>query len=316
MAASNLLVKLSHRLFDDPVEAEAFVEAIVQPRPGGNALLWMQPPPPERPFEVTAPLPWQPPWIDRLAAADVQPGQHPLHHQGAYYCLDFSSVFSASTLTAIPQPVSTVLDLCSAPGGKGLFAWRLLSPEQLWCNEAIRKRVKILIANLKRCGVYSALVFGLDPAIFAQQVPGSTSLVIVDAPCSGQSLLAKGGKAEGCFHKVTINKNANRQKRILANAAETVAAGGHLAYMTCTFSRAENERVCEWFLRKFPQFEPVEVAHLAAYRSHLSDNPCYRLWPQAGLGAGGFTALFRRLGEAELPATEEFERRYGMVLKR
>ena len=314
MVGSQLLVKLGHRLFEDRAEAEAFVAAIATPQSVSTSLLWMQPPPDPRPFPVQPPLLWQPNWIDRLYL-DAKPGTHPLHHQGAYYCLDFSSVFSASVLTAIPTQMPLILDLCSAPGGKGLFAWRMFQPQQLWCNEAIRKRVRILIANLKRCGVYSAQVFNLDPAVFAEQVPQTASLVIVDAPCSGQSLLVKGGKAEGCFHKVTINKNANRQKRILANAARAVAGGGYLAYMTCTFSRAENEQVCDWFLRKFPQFEPVSVPHLVPYQSHLTATPCYRLWPQSRLGAGGFTALFHNPKGPIQSVDSEVLQRYAWQLE-
>ena len=124
-------------------------------------------------------------------------------------------------------------------------------------------------------------------------------LVIVDAPCSGQSLLAKGEKAPGCFHPTAINKSANRQKRIIANSAQLVAPQGYLAYMTCTYSPAENEQVCQWFMSKFPHFVPVQVDDLAAYQSHLTDIPCYRLFPQDRLGAGAFTALWRNSQEGD-----------------
>ncbi len=43
----------------------------------------------------------------------------------------------------------------------------------------------------------------------------------VDAPCTGQSLLAKGGKASRYFYPTTINKSANKQKNIIANSAKT-----------------------------------------------------------------------------------------------
>ena len=144
-----------------------------------------------------------------------------------------------------------------------------------------------------------------DSQILAETIPETANIVIVDAPCSGQSLLAKGEKAPGCFHPVTINNNANRQKRILANSAKIVAPQGYLAYMTCTYSPAENEQVSEWFVSKFPQFSAVEVPHLAAYQSHLTNLPCYRMWPQDKLGAGAFTVLFQNQDRGErnqLPA--------------
>ncbi|TVP68086.1 MAG: RsmB/NOP family class I SAM-dependent RNA methyltransferase [Leptolyngbya sp. LCM1.Bin17] len=293
---SNLLLKLSRRLFTQDDDQAAFIEALTCPQPYPTAVLWTRPRPAVVPFSLAPPLPWQPTWVDRLSP-DQRPGQHLLHQAGAYYCLDMASVFAAAVLTAIPKPVGAVLDLCAAPGGKSLLARTALAPEHLWCNETIRKRVKILIANLKRCGITEALVFNQDPQRFAEHLSQTASLVIVDAPCSGQSLLAKGDKALGCFHPVTIKKNANRQKRILASAAQTVAGGGYLAYMTCTFAPEENEQVGQWLLNKFPQFEAVEVSVLADYVSPLADFPCYRLWPQAGVGAGGFTSLFRNCSE-------------------
>ncbi len=311
---TNLLLKLSRKVLpDNGADQHAFVAALTQPQAFPAAILWTRPRPAALPFVLVPPLPWQPAAVDRLVP-NQQPGRHPLHQEGAYYCLDMASVFSASVLAAIPPPVSSVLDLCAAPGGKSLLAQQILNPQHLWCNEVVRKRVKILIANLKRCGATEARVFNQDPQEFATALPQAATVVIVDAPCSGQSLLAKGDKALGCFHPVNINKNASRQKRILANAVPTVAGGGYLAYMTCTFSPEENERVGEWLLKQFPQFEAVEVPALAEYASSLATFPSYRLWPQGGQGAGGFTALFRNTSDGVKGANPAFLDAYGMEI--
>jgi 16S rRNA C967 or C1407 C5-methylase (RsmB/RsmF family) len=229
-------------------------------------------------------------------AIGTRPGTHPLHHQGYFYCLDFSSVFAASVLLAIASPVRQVLDLCAAPGGKSIFAWRSLRPSQLLCNEVIGKRIGALVSNLKRCRIHPHQVFSHDTAHWAEQFPSSMDVVVVDAPCTGQSLLAKGETAPGCFHPVQINKNANRQRRILANAAQTVAPEGYLAYMTCAYSPEENEETISWLLTRFPQFQPVSIPALQSFQSHLTDLPCYRMMPQDRLGAGAFTCLLRHSG--------------------
>ncbi|CDN11880.1 FIG00871397: hypothetical protein [Richelia intracellularis] len=70
-----------------------------------------------------------------------------------------------------------------------------------------------------------------------------------------------------------INRGA--QKRIIANSAKLVSPQGYLAYMTCAYSIEENEQVCKWFMKRFPQFEAVEVLHLHSYESHLTDMHCY-----------------------------------------
>jgi 16S rRNA C967 or C1407 C5-methylase (RsmB/RsmF family) len=291
---SKLLVKLSQSLFKaDALQQSQFINCLVHPQPYPAAILWCQAIPEPPPFSLEPALSWQPAFIDRLELGS-KPGQHPLHDQGAYYCLDFSSVFAASVVQAIAKPVDVILDLCAAPGGKGIFAWRSLQPKLLIANEAIGKRMGMLMSNLTRCGIRPAIAANFDPSVLATQLPQAADLVLVDAPCSGQSLLAKGGKAPGCFHPVSINKNANRQKRILANAAQLVAPQGYLAYMTCTYSSEENEQVCAWFLERFPDFAAVAVEHLASFQSHLTDLPCYRMWPHDHLGAGAFTCLFQQ----------------------
>lgn len=301
---SNLLVKFSQRLFKDSAYQEKFIDALVNPHPFNPAILWCQPKPEKSPFQIAPPALWQPKFIDRLALNE-KPGKHPLHEQGHFYCLDFSSIFAASTLLTIKKPVDVVLDMCASPGGKSVFAWTALKPQLLLSNEVIGKRKGALISNLKRCRISPAIALSLDSQVLAELIPGTAQVVLVDAPCTGQSLLAKGNKAPGCFHPILINKNANRQKRILANSAKLVAPQGYLAYMTCAYSPEENEQVSEWFLAKFPQFQALVVPHLVAAQSHLTDIPCYRMWPHSGLGAGAFTILFKNTEEgtaSELPA--------------
>ncbi|RUS99422.1 RsmB/NOP family class I SAM-dependent RNA methyltransferase [Trichormus variabilis] len=295
---SNLLLKVARRLFKDSEEQAKFIDALVNPQPFLPCILWCQDQPEISPFSVETPLAWQPKFVDRLHLGE-KPGQYSLHQQGYFYCLDFSSVFSASSLLTIKQSVPLVFDMCAAPGGKSIFAWKALKPDLLISNEVIGKRLGMLISNLKRCQIKPAGVVHRDSSIFAEMFPESSNLVIVDAPCTGQSLLAKGEKAPGCFHPTSINKSANRQKRIIANSAQVVAPQGYLAYMTCTYSPEENEQVCEWFLERFPDFQAVEVSHLSAYQSDLTDIPCYRMFPQYGLGAGAFTVLFKNTTEGE-----------------
>lgn len=295
---SRLAVACANRLFETAGDRERFLQALTTPPAYPATVLWCGEQTPALPFELLPPLPWQPPWVSRFAAGS-RPGQHPLHEVGAYYCLDSSSVFAAVPLMTLPPQPSLVIDVCAAPGGKSLLAWRSLQPYYLLCNETIGKRVGMLISNLKRCRVHPVAVTAWDSAILATTLPSTADVVIVDAPCSGQSLLAKGQKADGCFHPLTIRHNQRRQKRILAAATALVRPGGWLLYSTCTFSQDENEAVAAWLMATFPQLIPQEVPLLAAYQSHLAAFPCYRLWPYQGEGAGAFTILWQHQGAGE-----------------
>lgn len=318
-----LLQKLADRLYPTPEERSAFLRCVAPgvgisdatASPGSSlssaspALIWCgdRPldvsPPPD--WSVLPPMSWQPAWVDRLAAG-ARPGAHPLHASGAYYCLDFSSVWAASALLALPgeRSPSCVIDVCAAPGGKSVFAWRALQPALLVANEAIGKRVGRLRGNLARCGVAHWQVTNCDPSRLAERWAGRAEVAIVDAPCSGQSLLAKGEANPGCCHPVTVAKNAGRQRRILAHAGTLVRPGGWLVYSTCTYALEENEGVCRWWSDRDRDrlgqgggdWRAVAVPHLEPWRSPHATFPCYRLAPQAGLGAGAFVALFQRGG--------------------
>ena len=44
----------------------------------------------------------------------------------------------------------------------------------------------------------------------------------------------------------------------------------------------------------------TDSSHLAKYRSHLTEIPCYRMWPHDKLRAGAFTVLFQNNFKGEI----------------
>jgi len=292
------LAKLTDSLFEDTGQRELFLNSFAEKRsPSGanKALLWR-----ENPETPPHPGPnWIPPFVS-LISGESNPGRSEQHARGDFYIMDPSSIFEGmviSAIPAVPHAPKIILDTCASPGGKSIFAARMFKPELLISNEVIRKRCPQLVSNLDRLKLCPGVVTSNEVSILAEELKASADLVIVDAPCSGQSLVLKNIENPGGFNPRMIEHNSLRQRKIIANSAHTVAGGGYLAYMTCTFSKEENEELIEWFLKKFPDFKSVECQALSAHRSHLTENFCYRLWPFDGYGAGGFTALFRKQGE-------------------
>lgn len=308
-----LVEKVASKVFADTAERAAFQEALLAGESKELSLIVLQDQPAIQTFPRLKRTAWQPEFIERIQEG-FKPGNHPLYAKGAFYSMDFSSVFAATPLVEVARAgkVRRILDLCSAPGGKGIFAHRCFRTEEpplLIANEVIRKRTGILRDNLKRCHIAPAMVTSWDPQNWAKFYPEAFDLVLVDAPCSGQSLIAKGDAADGAFHPKMISMNASRQRRILANGIQALRPGGHLLYMTCTYSPEENERVIEWARQRFPEIEPVAVPDLVEFASGLADFPAYRLFPQMGLGAGAFSCLLRKQGEpdAHWPSLERLK---------
>ncbi|HRQ90621.1 MAG TPA: RsmB/NOP family class I SAM-dependent RNA methyltransferase [Bacteroidia bacterium] len=300
--ATNLMRRAAAVLFPDSSgEQAAFLDALLHPAPHGNAVLWTVP---RRPGALeTVPKEELPSWFPEAAeliAPGTKIGRTAAYEAGEVYPLDFSSVATGSAMLAAKSALPDaprVLDLCAAPGGKSLLASVLLGPALLLSNEVEGKRLGMLRHNLARCRVPHAFTQRLSPEEIASLAPEGFDLCLADAPCSGQSLLAKGTPNPGCFHPATVKGNARRQLRILESALRTVRPGGFVLYTTCTFDRRENEGVLEKLSTRTPGFGLVEVPHLAEYRSTLSDLPSYRVYPHRSPGAGGFAALLRKTGE-------------------
>lgn len=290
---SRNIEKVAQSLFSDPVAREAFLDTIREGQRRITAVAWLAGARPDGLYATSQKPEWLPEWID-VVADDVRPGTLTAHEEGKIYCLDLSSTFACAPLAEVSIPTRVIVDVCAAPGGKGILAWRYLHPELLIGNEVIRKRTAQLISNYKRCSIDPAIVTSCDPSLVGSLLESQAEVVIVDAPCSGQSLLLKDMAAPGAFHPATISMNERRQRRILAHSARVVAPGGYLLYATCTFSREENEDNVEWFLKTFPHFTDVRVSSLAPYQSEITSRHAYRLFPQQGVGAGAFCCLLKR----------------------
>ncbi len=240
---------------------------------------------------------WLPPHVFVPEDAGVKLGSFADYHAGFYYPLDLSSCWESTALSLLPAPQRS-LDLCAAPGGKSmLMLARFSSLHEHVANEVHAARRGILRQNMEQCGYPGVRVTGLRPDQW-----GSSGelfdLVLVDAPCSGQSLLAKGMKNPGCLGSSMVNGNAKRQRGILLSILPCVAPGGHILYSTCTYDPEENEKVMAYILRRAEGWQAVEVPQLAAFRSQQTAFPCFRLMPAHGFGAGGFCCLLRKNGVA------------------
>jgi 16S rRNA C967 or C1407 C5-methylase (RsmB/RsmF family) len=264
-----------------PEERTAFIDAVMSGESGRPVAVFSEP--------AGESLRQLPPWI---AARTESPLKE------ADYGLDMSSAILGMLQAGVQARPVSILDLCAAPGGKSVLAWRAHQPSVLVGNEIHPKRVPSLVSTYKRLGLGPAWITRLDPSLVAEAFPASFDLVLVDAPCSGQSMIAKGEKALGAFHPQVISRHAQLQRRILALAAECVAPGGALAYTTCTYSADENEDSIMWLLKRRPDFQATDY-ETAAPRSRLAEVPCFRIHPQDGLGAGGFGALLIKSGEDE-----------------
>jgi len=240
----------------------------------------------------------QVPWCEQAFYLKQRPlfTLDPCFHAGAYYVQEASSMFLQFILKQIyHQTPLRALDLCAAPGGKTTLLASMLSPDSLLvANEVIKSRANILKENVIKWGHHNIVVTNSDPRQFST-LKGAFDLLLVDAPCSGEGMFRKDPKAIEEWSENNLKLCTERQKRILSDAWEALAPGGHLIYSTCTYNPEENERILEWLLKK-QDARSVAILHdfpgvISAYSERIH---AYRFYPHRIAGEGFFIGVIQK----------------------
>ncbi len=250
--------------------------------------------PDQLPFETIA-VPWYH-FGRTVIDNNTRPSQFLQFPAGHYYIQDAGSLLALALLKV--EPGESVCDLCAAPGGKasGILE-RLGSGGFLLANEPIRARGDILRHLLSRVGSLRYAVTQSDPDVLASKLARSFDALLVDAPCSGQTMVISGKRDRNAFDPKQIEHSAERQRRILRAAVRLLRPGGRLVYSTCTFAIEENESQIRWLQEEFPNaWEPIETPELAQWHSPLEPG-CYRVWPHRDATSGAFAGGLRLVEE-------------------
>lgn len=261
----------------------AHVRRAVRPRPGLAAA--------DLPF-ATDSVPWFPQGrfvAEMPAAATVRPGAFMHYAAGDYYIQDAGSMLALALMDA--QPGEWVCDTCAAPGGKssGLLE-QLAGSGVLVANEVIRSRLSLLALALERTGYGNQMLTNLEVEQLSQLCGPVFDRVLVDAPCTGQTMVGRGKQRLAAFSAAQIAHSSARQQRILRAAARLVKPGGRLVYSTCAYSFVENEQVVLDFTSEQAGWKLASQAGLEAWASPLAAG-CYRVWPHRHGCSGAFAAV-------------------------
>ncbi len=156
--------------------------------------------------------------------------------------------------TLIPESIKegkTVLDVCSAPGGKAVMLAQ--KGYEVTACDIYQHRVDLIRSYAERMNA-KLTVYKQDARVFLKKWEQKFDVVLVDAPCSGMGVIGK--KKDVVFNKTydDILELKNLQQEILSNCAKYVKKGGLLVYSTCTVFKKENHDNVVEFLEKNQEF--------------------------------------------------------------
>lgn len=190
-----------------------------------------------------------------------------------------------------PQPGETIIDLCSAPGGKALHAAEHMQNKgRIIAVDKYDVRLNLIQQAAERNGVS---IIEIQEGDATEIVMEPADKVLVDAPCSGLGTLSKKPDIKWKREMEDIQKLMVTQRAILENAARLVRPGGVLVYSTCTIEPEENQLLIRDFLSRHPEFTLENAAQYLPPRV-VDEEGFLATFPQKHRMDGAFGARLLR----------------------
>lgn len=254
------------------------------------------------------PVPWcaEGFWIERDDEEALPLGSTAEHLSGLFYIQEASSMLPVAALFADENQPLRLMDVAAAPGSKTTqIAARMGNQGAILANEFSASRVKVLHANISRCGISNVALTHFDGRVFGAAVPESFDAILLDAPCSGEGVVRKDPDALKNWSVASNLEIAATQRELIDSAFHALRPGGTLIYSTCTLNRDENESVCLWLKEQYPQaveFLPLDALFEGA-KAALTPEGFLHVFPQIFDCEGFFVARLRKTAAIDaLPA--------------
>ncbi|MBR3868273.1 MAG: 16S rRNA (cytosine(967)-C(5))-methyltransferase RsmB [Clostridia bacterium] len=175
---------------------------------------------------------------------------------GLFHVQDLSSQLCCRVLS--PEKGETVIDVCSAPGGKTMTMAQMMGNDgRIISCDIHEHKLKLINDTAKRLGIDIVETHLRDGADKNAVLPEADK-ILCDVPCSGFGVTGK--KPEIKYkNQEEIALLPDLQLEILLNSAQYLKKGGKLVYSTCTLLPEENIEVCRKFLKEKTNFRAVHI---------------------------------------------------------
>ncbi|WP_407860009.1 16S rRNA (cytosine(1407)-C(5))-methyltransferase RsmF [Enterobacter pseudoroggenkampii] len=254
------------------------------------------------------PVPWcaEGFWIERDDEASLPLGSTAEHLSGLFYIQEASSMLPVAALFTDGNSPERVMDVAAAPGSKTTqIAARMGNQGAILANEFSASRVKVLHANISRCGIHNVALTHFDGRVFGAALPEAFDAILLDAPCSGEGVVRKDPDALKNWSVESNLEIAATQRELIESAFHALRPGGTLVYSTCTLNRDENEDVCLWLKANYSdavEFLPLNDLFASAQEA-VTPEGFLHVFPQIYDCEGFFVARLRKTqAVAPLPA--------------
>lgn len=157
------------------------------------------------------------------------------------------------------QAPLTVIDLCSAPGGKSINMSLLLGENaNIISRDQSEEKIGKIRENAARLGIPNIHPQVWDGTKTDPDMIGKADIILADLPCSGLGVFNRKPDIKYRVNEKDLQELQNLQREILTASLPYLKDGGLLVYSTCTVNPGENQENRDWILREAPHLSLIE----------------------------------------------------------
>ena len=197
----------------------------------------------------------------------------PEFKEGLFYVQDLSSMLPAEAVMGNlsqtdtqgsgkqtdSQAPLTVIDLCSAPGGKSINMSLLLGENaNIISRDQSEEKIGKIRENAARLGIPNIHPQVWDGTKTDPDMIGKADVILADLPCSGLGVFNRKPDIKYRVNEKDLQELQNLQREILTASLPYLKDGGLLVYSTCTVNPGENQENRDWILREAPHLSLIE----------------------------------------------------------
>ncbi len=217
------------------------------------------------------------------------------YNSGYYQVQDESSMLAVRALD--PQPNDTMIDICSAPGGKTIYAAELMKNKgKIIARDIHEHKLKLLNDRAEKHGIHIIETQVFDGLNYDPNLSQKADKVLVDVPCSGYGVIRRKPEIKYNRSKEDFKELAKIQYQILEQASKYVKNKGTLLYSTCTISSQENMDVIRKFLNHNSDFK-IDLLEKEPFENFNAEEGAVQLFPNLDGTDGFFICKMKKMND-------------------
>ena len=215
------------------------------------------------------------------------------YKEGSWWVQDIAAQLPVTVMGNIKK--KSILDLCSAPGGKTL---QMLSQgAYVKAIEVSKERSEMLFKNISRINLSKNFKVEVIDLMYLESKE-KYDIVLLDAPCSGTGTFRKNPDVVWIKNKNDVIKNAKNQKKLLIKALSFVKKKGFLIYSNCSLQHEEGENLIDDLVNKnIIQLDMINEKEISGYPKEIINKGLIRTLPYMYNGGmdGFFIARIKKI---------------------